>query len=172
MAMPTGEHCWKKNSGAPWALTLIQTTNWQYKNASKNFNHTIADRFRTVSCSNDSHPTGVVRPVYGISTFSLTTKGRKQMCCSLSSLMRKKLVLVIIKNCNIKSQCTLNVLVWFYIQVKLPLKKLEKAVSYMTSTGYNQFLCHEYETCALYFGHLLNDFSRFVAYIIHIIYPY
>ena len=33
---------------------------------------TIADRLRTVSCSNDSHPTGAVKPVYGIPTFPLT----------------------------------------------------------------------------------------------------
>ena len=42
---------------------------------------TIADRFRTVSWGNDSHPTGVVKPVYGIPTFPLTatamlSKGR------------------------------------------------------------------------------------------------
>ena len=35
---------------------------------------TIADRLRTVSWSNDSHPTGVVKSVYGIPTFPLTTK--------------------------------------------------------------------------------------------------
>ena len=34
---------------------------------------TIADPLRTVSWGNDSHPTGVVKPVYGISTFPLTT---------------------------------------------------------------------------------------------------
>ena len=41
-------------------------TNEQHKNAIKNFDYTtIADRLRTVSFSNISHPTGVVKPVYG-----------------------------------------------------------------------------------------------------------
>ena len=45
------------------------------KNATKNVDYTtIADRLRTVSWSNDSHPTGVVKPVYGIPTFQLTAK--------------------------------------------------------------------------------------------------
>ena len=36
------------------------------KNATKNFDYTtIADRLRTVSWGNDSHPAGVVKPVYG-----------------------------------------------------------------------------------------------------------
>ena len=43
------------------------------KNATKNFDYTtIADRLRTVSWSNSSHPTGVVKPVYERSTFPLT----------------------------------------------------------------------------------------------------
>ena len=43
---------------------------WQHKNATKNFDYTtISDRLRTVSWSNDSYPTGVVKPVYGIPTF-------------------------------------------------------------------------------------------------------
>ena len=45
------------------------------KNATKYFDYTtIADRLRTVSWDNDSHPTGVVKPVYGIPTFPLTAK--------------------------------------------------------------------------------------------------
>ena len=45
------------------------------KNATKNFDYTtIADRLRTVSWGNDSHPAGVVKPVYGIPTFPLTAK--------------------------------------------------------------------------------------------------
>ena len=48
---------------------------WQHKNATKNFDYTtIADRLRTFSWGNDSHPTGVVKPVYGIPTFPLTAK--------------------------------------------------------------------------------------------------
>ena len=44
------------------------------QNATKNFDYTtIADRLRTVSWGNDSHPTGVVKPVNGISTLQLTT---------------------------------------------------------------------------------------------------
>ena len=43
------------------------------KNATKNFDYTtIADRLRTVSWSNSSYPTGVVKPGYERSTFSLT----------------------------------------------------------------------------------------------------
>ena len=45
------------------------------KNATKNFDYTtIADRLRTVSWGNDSHPAGVVKPVYGIPTVPLTAK--------------------------------------------------------------------------------------------------
>ena len=40
----------------------------------KNFDYiAIADRLRTVSWSKNSHPTGVVKPVYERSTFPLTT---------------------------------------------------------------------------------------------------
>ena len=43
------------------------------KNATKNFDYTtIADRLRTVSWSNSSYSTGVVKPVYERSTFPLT----------------------------------------------------------------------------------------------------
>ena len=35
---------------------------------------TIADRLRTVSWSNDSKPTGTIKPVYDIPTFPLTAK--------------------------------------------------------------------------------------------------
>ena len=46
---------------------------WQHKNATKSVDYTtIADRLRTVSWSNSSHPTGVVKPVYERSTFPLT----------------------------------------------------------------------------------------------------
>ena len=45
-------------------------TNGQHKNATKNFDYTtIVDQI-----SNNSHPTGVVKPVYGYPTFPLTTK--------------------------------------------------------------------------------------------------
>ena len=43
------------------------------QNATKYFDYTtIADWIRTVSWSNSSHPTGVVKPVYERSTFPLT----------------------------------------------------------------------------------------------------
>ena len=47
---------------------------WQHKNGTKNFGYTIAERLRMVSWSNDSHPTCVVKLVYGIPTFPLTAK--------------------------------------------------------------------------------------------------
>ena len=39
--------------------------------------HTIADRLGTVSLSNDTNQTGVVKPVYGIPTFPLIAKAVK-----------------------------------------------------------------------------------------------
>ena len=60
---------------SPYTNRKIQIASWQHKNATKNFDYTtIADRLRTVSWGNDSHPTGVVKPVYGIPTFQLTAK--------------------------------------------------------------------------------------------------
>ena len=64
---------------SPMTKTPIPTENsktkGQHKNATKNFEYTtIADRLRTVSWSNDSHPTGVVKPVYVYPTFPLTAK--------------------------------------------------------------------------------------------------
>ena len=60
------------------ALTLTEKSKKQRdntKNATKNFDYTtIADRLRTVSWGSDSHPAGVVKPVYGIPTFPLTAK--------------------------------------------------------------------------------------------------
>ena len=42
----------------------------------QNFDYTmIADQLRTASGSNDNHPTSLVKTVYGIPTFPLTTKG-------------------------------------------------------------------------------------------------
>ena len=49
------------------------------KNATKNIYYTtIAESLRTVSWGSDSHPTGVVKPVYWIPTFPLTAKAKKQ----------------------------------------------------------------------------------------------
>ena len=58
----------------PYTHRTIQKATRQHKNVTKNFDYTtIADRLRTVSWSNSSHPTGVVKPVYERSTFPLTT---------------------------------------------------------------------------------------------------
>ena len=58
------------------APTLTEKSKQQrdnIKNATKNFDcTTIADRLRTVSWSNSSYPTDVVKPVYERSTFPLT----------------------------------------------------------------------------------------------------
>ena len=60
---------------SPITHRKIQKESWKHKNASKNFDYTtIADRLRTVSWSNDSHATGVNKPVYGIQTFPLAAK--------------------------------------------------------------------------------------------------
>ena len=48
------------------------------KNATKNFDYTmITEPLRTVSWSNSSHPTGVIKPVYERSTFPLTATAVK-----------------------------------------------------------------------------------------------
>ena len=60
---------------SPYTDRTIQKATWKYKDDTKNFDYiTIADRLRTVSLGSDSHPTGVVKPVYGIPTFPLTAK--------------------------------------------------------------------------------------------------
>ena len=58
---------------APTPTVKYKTQRGQHKNATKNFDYTtIADRLGTGSWGNDSHPTGVVKPVYGIEPFPLT----------------------------------------------------------------------------------------------------
>ena len=58
---------------SPYTHRKIQKATWQHKNATKNFDYTtIADRLRTVSSSNSSHSTCVVKPVYKRSTFPFT----------------------------------------------------------------------------------------------------
>ena len=61
------------------APTLTEKSKTQRENTKchQNIDYTtIAHRLRKVSWSKDSHPTGVVKPVYGIpiATFPLTTK--------------------------------------------------------------------------------------------------
>ena len=58
-------------------MTKALTPTDNYKKQSDNTKtppRKIADRLRTVSWNNDSHPTGEIKPVYGIQTFPLTTK--------------------------------------------------------------------------------------------------
>ena len=60
---------------SPYTDRKIQKAMQQHKNATKNFDYTtIADRLRTISWGDDSRPSCVVKPVYGIPTFPLTTK--------------------------------------------------------------------------------------------------
>ena len=57
------------------APTPTEKATWQHQKRHQNFDYTtIADRLRAVSWSNNSHPTGVVKPVYERSTFPLTAK--------------------------------------------------------------------------------------------------
>ena len=56
-------------------MTKAPTPTENPTNATKNFNYaTILDGLRTVIWGNDSHQTGVVKPVYGIPTSPLTAK--------------------------------------------------------------------------------------------------
>ena len=57
----------------PYTHRTIHKATRQHKNATNNFDYTtIADRLRTVSWNNSSHPTGVVKLGYERSTFPLT----------------------------------------------------------------------------------------------------
>ena len=61
----------------PFAHSKFRKATWQHKRANKNFNYVmIADRLRTLyySWSNESHRTGMVKPVHGIQIFTLTAK--------------------------------------------------------------------------------------------------
>ena len=60
---------------APTPTENSKKATWQYENTTKNIDYTtIADRLTKVSGSNNSHPTGVVKPVYERSIFPLTAK--------------------------------------------------------------------------------------------------
>ena len=60
----------------PYTHIIIQQATWQHKNATKNFaDTTIADRLRTVSSSNSSHPTGVVHEWGNNDTWNTRTRG-------------------------------------------------------------------------------------------------
>ena len=57
---------------SPYTHRKIQKATWQHKNATKDFDYaTIADRLRTVSWSNNSHPACVVKP--GLRALNLPT---------------------------------------------------------------------------------------------------
>ena len=59
------------------ALTVKSKKQRDNINATKNFDYTtIADRFSTVSWSNSSSPTGVVKPVYDHSTIPTNRNSR------------------------------------------------------------------------------------------------
>ena len=54
---------------SPYNDRKIQKATWQHEKCHQNFDYTtIADRLRTVSYGNDSHPTGVVKTINGIPT--------------------------------------------------------------------------------------------------------
>ena len=59
---------------SPYTHRKIRKATWQHKKRHQKLrlNLTIADRLRTVSWSNNSHPTGVVKPVFKRSTFTFT----------------------------------------------------------------------------------------------------
>ena len=66
---------------SPFIHRKIQTETRQHKKRNQNFdNTTIADRLRTVSWSNSTHSTGVVKPVYERSNFPLTAKNSVINC--------------------------------------------------------------------------------------------
>ena len=65
---------WLSPMKKPYTSRKFITTR-QHKNATKNFHYTtISDRLKTVSSSKNSHPTGVVKPVYGYASFPLIAK--------------------------------------------------------------------------------------------------
>ena len=60
---------------SPYTHRKPQKATWQHTNATKDFHYTtIADRLRAVIRGNDSHLTGMVKPIYGIPTFPLTVR--------------------------------------------------------------------------------------------------
>ena len=60
---------------SPYSNRKFKKAKWQHKSTTKNFEYiTIVDRLWLVSWSNDSCPTGVVKPAYGIPLFPLASK--------------------------------------------------------------------------------------------------
>ena len=68
-----GRHLTQSYEKAPTPTEKSKKQSDNTKTPPKNFDYTtIADRFKTVSCSIKSHSTSVFKPVYGILTFPLT----------------------------------------------------------------------------------------------------
>ena len=73
---------WCREKEGDLTQSLIHCTNRKFKNqlttqqnATRYFDYTtIVDRLRTISWSNNSHPSGVVKPFYRYPTFPLTAK--------------------------------------------------------------------------------------------------
>ena len=64
-----GRYITQSYDKSPYTHRKTLKATLQHTNASKNVDYTTtADRLRTVSWGNDSHLTGVVKPVYGIPT--------------------------------------------------------------------------------------------------------
>ena len=73
--MGKGRYLTQSYNKSPFTNRKIQKITWQHKNATKNSDYsTIVDRLRTDSWSYDSHPTGVIKLVYGIPIFPLATR--------------------------------------------------------------------------------------------------
>ena len=63
---------------SPYTHRKIQKATWPHKKRHQNFDYrTIADRLRTVSWSNNSHPSGMVKAVYGLPTIPITATAVK-----------------------------------------------------------------------------------------------
>ena len=64
-ASEKGRNLTQSNDKSPYTDRKIQKSNMKTQKCHQNFDYTtIADRLWTVSWGSDSHPTGVVKPVY------------------------------------------------------------------------------------------------------------
>ena len=72
---------------SPYTYRKLKKKKRKHTNATKIFDYTtIADGLRTVSWSNDSYPTGVVKRVNGIPTFPLIAKALQSKGHTLTNL--------------------------------------------------------------------------------------
>ena len=75
MVQEKKEEIWLSSMTKATTPTEKSKSNVITQKRDKNFVYTtIAGRLMTISWRNDSHPTGVIKPVYGIPTFILTAK--------------------------------------------------------------------------------------------------